>query len=74
MSNYKVCVSAVRAWLLFILLIPCFCFQVADIALAAWGRKDIVLSENEMPGEYSDTAEQCTVSAILTFTPYSQVS
>ncbi|KAK9895475.1 putative adenosylhomocysteinase [Cystobasidium minutum MCA 4210] len=25
-------------------------YKVADIALAAWGRKDIVLSENEMPG------------------------
>ncbi|KAJ2540573.1 S-adenosyl-L-homocysteine hydrolase, partial [Coemansia sp. RSA 1853] len=25
-------------------------FKVADISLAAWGRKDIELSENEMPG------------------------
>ncbi|KAJ2784795.1 S-adenosyl-L-homocysteine hydrolase [Coemansia javaensis] len=25
-------------------------FKVADISLASWGRKDIVLSENEMPG------------------------
>lgn len=52
MSNYKVC-------LIFSLL--CLspadhalrvASQVADIALAAWGRKDIVLSENEMPGGY----------------------
>lgn len=25
-------------------------YKVADISLAEWGRKDIVLSENEMPG------------------------
>ncbi|KAJ1837328.1 S-adenosyl-L-homocysteine hydrolase, partial [Coemansia sp. RSA 2708] len=25
-------------------------YKVADISLAAWGRKDIELSENEMPG------------------------
>ncbi|KAJ1750609.1 S-adenosyl-L-homocysteine hydrolase, partial [Coemansia sp. RSA 990] len=25
-------------------------YKIADISLAAWGRKDIELSENEMPG------------------------
>ncbi len=25
-------------------------FKVADLALAAWGRKEIILAEKEMPG------------------------
>lgn len=27
-----------------------FCHPIADISLAEWGRKEIILAENEMPG------------------------